>query len=183
MKDRLEQFINENRADFDNEIPNLKVWADIDKQINTDGGGAKRRTLWRYAWIAASILFLLTSGAFIGQRILAPSEAELADTELVSPEFEEMEAYYQSQIKQKKAQLARYSEDTSVEQDLLQIDTFMEELKQELKNAVKGNEEQIINAMINNYQTKIAILERVLDRIQTTNQETPKSGEDASIDI
>ena len=64
-----------------------------------------------------------------------------------------------------------------------QIDELLEELKTELDNAVKGSEEQIINAMINNYQTKLAILERVLQRIQSIQQDSLKLNTNESINI
>jgi hypothetical protein len=33
MSNRLEQFINENREDFDDEIPANKIWDNIRKQL------------------------------------------------------------------------------------------------------------------------------------------------------
>ena len=185
MKDNLEKFIHENRAEFDREIPSLKVWAAIDKAISpeeVDKPTAKPRRLWRHAWIAASIAFLLATGAFIGLQMGTDPQSEIASLSDYSSEYAEMEVYYQTQIQKKVAQLARY-DDITVGEDLKQVDEFMQELKQELQEAPKGNEEKIINAMIDNYQTKINILERVLERIQSTNQENLKSEENETIDI
>lgn len=185
MKDNLEKFIQENRQEFDREIPSLKVWAAIDKELNTDSKAeptGKTRRMWRYAWIAASVAFLLTSGAFIGMQMAGNSQSEIASLSDVSSEYAEMEVYYQSQIQEKVAQLARY-DDQTVTKDLEQVDEFMKELQEELKESPKGNEEKIINAMIDNYQTKINILERVLERIQSSNRKNLKSEEDETIDI
>ena len=184
MKDNLEQFIQDNRQEFDREIPSLKVWAAIDKELNTDPEEkpvGKTRSMWRYAWIAASVAFLLASGAFIGIQMTG-GQSEIASLSDVSTEYEEMEVYYQKQIQEKVALLARY-DDQTVTKDLEQVDEFMKELQQELKEAPKGNEEKIINAMIDNYQTKVNILERVLERIQSSNRKNLKSEENETVDI
>ncbi len=184
MKDNLENFIQENRADFDREIPSLKVWAAIDKEIgSTDQATAKPRKLWRYAWVAASIAFLLATGAFLGIQMNGGEDPTMASLGDFSTEYAEMEQHYNSQIQEKVALLARYNDDATVNDDLLQVDEFMEELKKELQESPKGNEEKIINAMIYNYQTKIDILERVLERIQSNNEEKSKSEENETIDI
>ena len=52
------------------------------------------------------------------------------------------------------------------------------ELRAELANAPAGSEERIINAMIYNYKAKLEILERVLEKIQSTNQGTLKTEND-----
>jgi len=184
MKDNLEQFIQDNRQEFDREIPSLKVWAAIDKELNTDPEEkpvGKTRSMWRYAWIAASVALLLASGAFIGIQMTG-EQSEIASLSDVSTEYAEMEVYYQKQIQEKVALLARY-DDQTVTKDLEQVDEFMKELQQELKEAPKGNEEIIINAMIDNYQTKVNILERVLERIQSSNRKNLKSEENETVDI
>ncbi|MEM9821217.1 MAG: hypothetical protein AAF985_09105 [Bacteroidota bacterium] len=185
MKDNLEKFIQDHREEFDREIPSLKVWAAIDKNLRDEDEEqptAKPRTMWRYAWIAASIAFLLATGALIGVQMAEDGQAGIASLSDVSTEYAEMENYYQKQIQEKVAILARY-DDQTVTEDLKQVDEFMVELQEELKEAPKGNEEKIINAMIDNYQTKINILERVLERIQSTNRENSKSEENETIDI
>lgn len=185
MKDSLENFISQNREAFDQEVPNLRVWAEIDKKMAGEPEKGKRRTMWRYAWRTAAAVLLLTTGALIGLKVTQNSfENQLATTNGVAKEYLEMETHYKSQVNQKVALLANYNEDSSINEDLQQIDEFLIELKNELKTTPKGSEEQIINAMINNYQTKLAILEKVLERIQSTNQETiNKTEENERIDI
>ena len=99
------------------------------------------------------------------------------------PEFSEISKYYQQEVQQKKAKLASYQVDQSLEHDLQQLDELTKELKMEFEEAPAGTEEQIINAMISNYQTKLEILERVLERVQSTNQKNANSKDENSIDI
>ena len=75
------------------------------------------------------------------------------------------------------ATLASYRQDGFVRADFQELDAIYEELKQELEKAPAGNEEQVIQAMINNYQTKIEILERVLEKVQSTGQTNLKTEE------
>jgi len=169
--DSLEKFILENRTAFDEAVPSLKVWAEIDKQL--EARTARRVSLWRYVRVAAAVVVLLISGSVIGpyfsnnhQSALVSSLAEVA------PEYGEMEQYYTKQINQKEQQLASLQPDKKVSEDLKELDRFYADLKKELQNAPEGAEEQIVNAMINNYRTKLEILDQVLKKIQSTNQKT-----------
>ena len=49
MRDQLEKFISENREAFDDQVPDLKVWAEIDKELSEDAEPpAKIRPLRRF---------------------------------------------------------------------------------------------------------------------------------------
>ncbi|MEM1321987.1 MAG: hypothetical protein AAGG75_17135 [Bacteroidota bacterium] len=184
MKDNLEKFIADNRQEFDSDIPSLKVWAQIDKQLDHRKPKNKRLTLWKLAGIAAAVAVLLTVGAAIGFQMNDGAGAMVADSELAT-EIDEMERYYKEQINQKAARLAslNYEGKGAVNADLEQLATLFDELKMELANSPKGAEEQIINAMINNYQIRIDILEKVLNNIESTNQKTIKSNNDETTSI
>ncbi len=171
-RDQLEQFISDHREAFDSELPSLKVWAEIDLRVNRR---SRRRALWHYAQIAAAIALLLTVGAIIGTRIPTTSQpSATAILKEVAPEFLEMEQYYNQQIDTKIQQLANYEPGESVLYDLEQLDATMAELKAELAEAPKGQEAQIVANLIKTYQTKIAILERVLERLEL-QQPTPQN--------
>ncbi len=168
-KDNLEKFILENRASFDRELPSLKVWAAIDRELDQKKG--RRLTLWRSLRMAAAIALLLFAGGLIGSYISQPGAAGPALTlEEVAPEFLEMAAYFESEVDDRVQRLASYQQQDVVLQDMEQLDRYMYELREELVNAPKGKEQEIVENLIRGYQTKIEILERVLQRLQTTNQ-------------
>ncbi len=181
MKDNLEDFIRSNRADFDMESPDLKVWANIDKNLGKPQV-PRRISLWRSFAAAASVLLLLGVGTLIGMQI-NQGEAihqSLAD---VSLEHQELQQYYEVQLKEKTALLASFHSDPTVYEDLQQLESFLEELKGELSAAPKGSEEQIVNAMIENYQDRLAILERVLSRIKSDSKGSQKLKKDERIEL
>ncbi len=178
MRDRLEEFINENRDQFDDKVPNLKVWADIEKELAPPK--AKRISLFRMASVAASVIILLGVGAFFGKKYATSnsiSKEQVVSLEEISPEYGEMESNFQKEISQKHARLANYNYDESINDDLMDLDLTLEELRKELVNVPKGSEEQIVQAMIRNYESKIRILEIVLEKIDQSKSQNNESDE------
>lgn len=172
--DNLEKFIIENRSDFDTAVPGLKAWANIDRQL--DAKGAPRIVWMGRLRVAAAVALLVAASCIIGFKVGANStEARaLAD---ISLEHAEMEQYFNKQINEKMARLASYEQDGFVKPDLEDLDAVYEELKKDLQQAPTGTEDQIVQAMIINYQTKIEILEQVLEKVQTTEQTNLKTEE------
>ena len=96
--DNLEQFINDNRADFDDAVPSLKAWAEIDKAISSQK--AKFITLRKVLAIAASVVILIVAGASFGAFMSNGSNDNLtAQLSEIAPDFVEAEQYYQRLIK------------------------------------------------------------------------------------
>lgn len=165
-QDRLENFIIQHREDFDDAIPSLKVWADIDSQLAKQKSSGRRK-IWMYSRIAASVVFLLMIGGVVGSY-LSTDHKEVA---ALNPELQEMEDFYSQQFQKKYAMLTSMPHAADIENDLGQVDVFLEELKQELAKAPKGAEERIIENLIKSYQLKIQILDLVLERMQNDQKE------------
>ena len=159
-QNHLEEFFKQNKEAFDDSTPSLKVWADIDNQL--DYQFKQRSSLWKYMRIAAAILVLVTAGGVLTTFMQGGEKAEI----VLSPEIAEMESFYQQQFQKKYSQLVSLPHDAAIDEDLGQIDVFMEEIKKELENAPKGSEERILQSLIKNYKLKIQLLDRVLDKIQ-----------------
>ncbi len=164
QRDYLEQFVLDNREAFDEAIPGLQVWGEITREL--DRRRHRRFVLMRVMQIAAAAAILLASGALLGVYAFGLNARQAVTIGDIAPHYAELEAYYQEQIQQKSSQLASYSYDTSVEKDLVRLDEAMQELREELALAPKGSEEQIIENLIESYEAKAAILERVLNRLQ-----------------
>lgn len=173
--DSVENFIRTNRPAFDTEIPSLKVWATIEKQVNPQPmNKVVRMTWWRQA---AAAVALLVVGAFIGFYLNENKvdKALVQASEQVAPELQEAEDFYNQKVQSKYAQLASFNPDPSVMADLKQIDEVQEELRQELKNAPTSTREDIVRRLIENYQIKLGILERVLNHIKEHPLDNQKS--------
>lgn len=184
MKDQLEDYIRDNREAFDDAVPSLKVWAAIDKELgaqtDTVAKTGRRISLWQVAAIAASVVLLLGMGAVMGSQLSFGNSVQenLASDNEVFREVEDMKSYYESEIKNKEAKLVHYNERKNIAPDLAQIDQHLKELTEELKSVPAGSEEQVINAMINSYQAKTAILEKVLENLENKKGQTNKNDSD-----
>lgn len=179
MRDNLENFINENREQFDDKVPSLKVWADIEKGLAPPK--AKRFSLFRIASVAASVIILLGVGAFFGRNYsntIAPTHEQIVNLGEISPEYAERESKLKKEFNQKHARLVSHKDyNLSVDDDLKDLDKTMAELRKELANVPKGSEEQIIEAIIRNYQSKIRILEIVLEKIDQSKSQNNERNE------
>lgn len=174
--DNLEKFIRENRHDFDTEVPSLNVWANLDQHL--DSQRPSGRVVWmKRLRVAAAVLALLVAGGAAGAYLTNQGKAvdSLAD---VSPEHAEMERYFSTQVEEKMAKLATYKQDGVVKADIQELDQAYEQLRKELENAPAGAEEKIIQAMIETYQTKINILEQVLEKVENVNPTNINTAED-----
>lgn len=181
QRDHLEQFILDKREFFDSATPGLQVWGEISQEL--DRRRYRRLILWKAGRAAAAVVALLACGALIGVYLFGNQIRQAAALEKVAPEYAEVEEYYQQQIRQKYQQLAAYQREASVEKDLARLDEVMQELREELLVAPKGKEEQIVENLIQSYQAKVAILERVLERLQSTDPEMEKPAKNGEVSI
>lgn len=165
----LERFICENRSALDTEIPDLRVWSAVAATLPAPPAAkAKKVALqWhRHLLRAAAAIALLVIGLGAGIWYARNNATGMAMAD-VSPEYAELEQYYERDITDKKEKLATFtgSQSADVLQDLDQLDRIMEELRRELANVPPGNRQQVVRAMIENYQAKAAILQRVLEHL------------------
>lgn len=176
----LEAFIRENRAAFDSDTPDLRVWAAIEQAVPAQSAKMIRVHWSKNLLRAAASVALLVTGISIGiwyakGDIARHSGMAMSD---VSTEYAELEQYYKRDItakQQKLATLVSYS-DQALNDDLLQMDKVMSELRQELAAVPPGNRKQVVRAMIENYKAKSAILERVLEHLEQQQPATTNSG-------
>jgi hypothetical protein len=182
MSDNIEKFIKNNRPEFDDRQPTEKVWKAVNKSLErNDKRGGRMVSIWRFTRIAAASVVLIGAGVLIGLNYNKNPKPDAFHQ--LYPEFAETELFYKKQVKIKEAELANYKYDPAIDDDLKQLDKIFEDLKKELSNTPVSKREQVINAMVNNYRTKISILERVLERIQSTKQENLKTKQNDSTEI
>ncbi len=183
QRDELENFVLDKREAFDDAIPSLKVWADIDRALNKPSV-SQPLTFQRFFKVAAAVAAILVVGGFGGNLLTRWQQADSAAIiEKVNPEYLEMEQYYRQQISTKVQQLARYEPNGTFMSDMKKMDQVMEELKEELCVAPKGQEEEIIATMIQTYQTKVAILERVLEQMRTSKPQPKKTTSNEEVSL
>lgn len=178
--DPLETFIRDHRSSFDTGMPDLRVWAAIEKAVPAQSAKTIdmpwHRTLLRSAAAIALLITGIGIGIWYGRADLSP-QTGMAMSE-VSSEYAELEQYYQRDISAKQEKLTTLvsNRDQDLNTDLQQMDKVMAELRQELANVPPGNREQVVRAMIENYKAKAAILSRVLEHLEQQQPATTNSG-------
>jgi hypothetical protein len=181
--DPLEDYLLQKRGDLDAALPSGTIWRRIEAElpIEKPAGGALRALPWGRALLrAAAAVALLLTGAGLGIWYAGTTNNRAAQglslSEL-SPEYAELERYYQHDIAGKKEKLAEFAgyRDQELLADLQQMDKIMEELQRELADVPPANREKVVHAMIENYQAKAAILQRVLEYLQQSSTSRSKN--------
>jgi hypothetical protein len=182
----LEQFIAQNRIEFDNESPSDSVRQGVFVHLELAiKPAAKGWSIWRNTRLArfAAAVTLLLVGVGMGY-VFAPkaTNSNLSAVVDVLPEYTEAAEFYQRDIAAKRAKLAQFvHQKAEVEPDLLQLEQVMEELKTELEHVPPSRRQDVVAAMIKNYQTRAAILQKVL--LQLDEAQQPKSQKNETSNI
>ncbi len=173
MKDRLEAFVRQHREALDDELPGLGVWAGIQKELHQKEQ-ARKISYLKIIRMVAAVSFLVAAGAALGIYPQNPGESSQMASRVsisdLSEEYAEMEAFYKQQLSEKRQLVTRFVNDQTLIKDLDQQEAFLLELENELKEAPEEQREVIIHAIIKNYQTRLSLLEKVLHRVQSANQ-------------
>lgn len=165
--DSLERFVRENRDALDRYEPSPEVWEKI----------AGRKVIFNRKFLArlsaAAIITLVIGTAFL----LYASESRKNKLSYISGEVKEMELFYNSTAStlymQAKPMLISQPEiEKELENDLARIDNICNEIKKDLKDNVANQE--VIEALIQNYTIKIHILEDMLRILNENGNNTEK---------
>jgi hypothetical protein len=172
MKDRFEEFVRGHSQEFDMHEPDAAMWNKIVEKIEP-----KKTIRWRYYLSRAAVILVLIGASLIGQRIWIGHghgiRQKSADVELNIPELNEAEMYYTGMINAKLAEMKPLlNEHPSLEKemnsDLSELDSVYKSLKNDLKDDVANQE--VIEAMIQNYRLRISILEDMLNFLEANNK-------------
>jgi hypothetical protein len=207
MKDKLKEFANEHRDEFDVFEPRPELWQHICQQTQAPKKEAKVFSIkfGERASITTDVFFMRVAAAVVlllgcGLTLLLTKQNNpavnnmMAATQIsnIAPEIIEVEAYYVSQIEKKKNALSDYDkkvlglgEQQEIDQELARLDKNYLQLKKQLYTTPNTNE--IVEAMVQNLQIRIEVLNRQLEVLQnikkmerTVNAE-PKENETTTI--
>lgn len=173
---KLENFVQENRQAFDTKMPKEFLWDNIEAELDKLQPKEEimpktkvvnmRQRIYRYAKVAAVALILLVAGGFIGSY-WTMQQHQSVTLSSISEEYEELDNFYSQKVNAQLSELKKYSYDKSIVKDIEELDATFKELEKELNTqGLETDNELIVNEMIDNYQAKIKILERVLNGLE-----------------
>lgn len=157
MGDQFEKFIIDNRSGFDDAEPSDKVWNNIDHKLK------RKNDSLSLIWKIAAVLFLISTIILLIDR--NGSNNEIGPT--LSQEFVDAEDYYVTMISQRK-QLIREQLTPEEEKAFLTEINDLDYMYLELKKTYQTNasSDRVIDAMINNLQLRLDILNRQLEILE-----------------
>lgn len=151
----------------------------------------KKITLNLFLKIAAAVVFVLLAAnqAFLyfspGNHpsvfsAFGNDEVTLAS---VSPEYEEVEFYYTNSINvglsqwevMKNEGLISNEEEEMMQKELAEFETMYKTLQQDL--ASNPNDERVINAMLDYYQSKLSVINMIVEKLEEVKHQTNTSHE------
>jgi hypothetical protein len=162
--DDVEKLILQEREHFDFELPDERIWNNISQQIRSE----RYIPIWKNATLMKSVAaacILLILGGTLGFILGKKQDKPLWNVGLETKPFVEFEMISQESIRKKIFQLKELDADKSIYADLQQIDQSIIELKRELKNIPPGQEKIILKQLRLGYQTKLKILDKILERL------------------
>lgn len=171
----LENYIKENRTDFDVSEPSELVWKGIDATLKKN----KRfrfNSKFQFFTAAASLLICLGIGFWVGKKA---TKNELHDEiASLSPKYATEMSKYTQFIVEKREELKQIETENSELANQFQSELVeLEKDYQGLKNLLpkNPNQEELIQAMLRNLKWQVEILNRQLEIIQKIKEDKEKN--------
>lgn len=167
MRDKLEDFISENREAFDVYEPNPEMWKKIEKTVNK-----KTIRLKTVLWRAAAVIVIFGASLIFHRYIDMVNDPENSAVNI--PEIQEAEIYYSSMLSSKLDEIKPILNehpglDKEINNELSELDSIYSDLKNDLKDNVANQE--VIEAMVQNYRMRLSILEDILNELKKDEDE------------
>ena len=172
--DNLEKFIRNNRNDLDRYDPSPEIW----DRIRKDTGNRKIKFL-RWSSAAAVAVIVLGIGFIVYSRFQENRhQVEAGNT--YHQQLRETEYFYNTMInslyQEAKPMLINNPDiEKELKTDMDHIDRICSELKKDLNDNVANQE--VIEALIQNYKIKILLLEDMLAKMKENEPEKRDSNE------
>jgi hypothetical protein len=184
----IEEIIRENRNVFEDKEPidghlDRFNWK-LEKRLHSN---ATKRSIVPYLLRAAVVTLLVTlSSLWTWDQFIRSDKGTMALGD-VSPQYREVENYYVHQVNLMEGELQNVNFETNPEQkvmlqnELKSMDSTYVQLQKELK--ANPNDERIINAMIEHYQTKIEVLSYIVSQLKAIRNENNNTQDNEKIKL
>ncbi len=149
--------------------------------------GRVTRSIVPYLLKAAVVTLLVTlSSLWTWDHFIRSDRSRMALGD-VSPQYREVENYYIHQVNMMESEITTVNFQDNPEQQIVlkkemkSMDSVYVQLQKELK--ANPDDERIINAMIEHYQTKLEVMTYIVNQLKTIRNENQKPKEDEKVTI
>lgn len=183
----LEEIIRKNRDIFETNEPidghlDRFNWK-LEKRLHSQ---ANKRSIVPYLLRAAVVTLLVTLSSLWAWDNFIRSEKGMTLGE-VSPQYREVENYYVHQVNLMENEILSLDFGSNPEQkvmltkELRSMDSTYTQLQLELK--ANPNDERVINAMIEHYQTKVDVMNYILSQLKAIRNENQNKPENENVSL
>ncbi|MBV8252477.1 MAG: hypothetical protein JO154_07705 [Chitinophaga sp.] len=170
MSDNFEQFIQQNRAAFEQPGPSSRVWDALEKELSGKEEKGRVVRMLSSNWFKAAVIALLLINAGVLFLFVQHKQQSRNDVALMIPEMQEAQVYYSARIEARLDSIKTYPAgelglDSAALKELELKNETYKMLEKELKNN-PGNE-RIRAAIIRYYQMKLDLLDKILEEMQS----------------
>jgi hypothetical protein len=146
-----------------------------------------KRSIVPYLLRAAVVTLLVTlSSLWTWDHFIRSGSSRMTLGE-VSPQYKEVENYYVHQVNMMEGEIVNIDLKNNPEQkemlvkEMKSMDSVYVSLQKELK--ANPNDERIINAMIEHYQTKIEVLNYIVSQLKTIRNDNQNEDENEKVNL
>ena len=182
----IDELIRSNKDFFEDGEPSKGHLERFNRKLEMRFGTATiKRSIVPYLLKAAVITLLVTlSSLWTWDHFIRPDRG-MALSE-VSPQYKEVENYYIHQVNMMESELSTSSlSDPEQKEELFKemksMDSVYLQLQKELK--ANPNDERIINAMIEHYQTKLEVMTFIVNQLKSIRNGNQNTSEDGKVSM
>jgi hypothetical protein len=146
-----------------------------------------KRSIVPYLLRAAVVTLLVTlSSLWTWDNFIRPDSRRMTLGQ-VSPQYKEVENYYVHQVNLMEGEIVNIDLKNNPEQknmlisEMKSMDSVYVSLQKELK--ANPNDERIINAMIEHYQTKLEVMTYIVNQLKTIRKDNQNSKENEKVNL
>ena len=176
MSKRFEDFIKNNREEFDEIEPSADLWSKIEHSLNMPEELPKKLETKTFSLafvlrVAASVILVMGIG--FGIYLQSQKGAKTVDLAAINPEYAKQQMHYASLVETKLTELKSVSKTDpqlykEFSGEIAKMDSTYKRLNADL--ATSPNQERVLRAMIRNLQVQTEVLNQQLSVIEQFNQ-------------
>jgi hypothetical protein len=183
----IEEIIRSNR-DFFEEEPSKSHFERFERKLELrfHAGGAVKRSIVPYLLKAAVVTLLVTlSSLWTWDHFLRPDRNRMTLGD-VSPQYKEVENYYIHQVNLMESEIKTIDLNNPEQKEMLKkemksMDSVYVQLQKDLK--ANPDDERIINAMIEHYQTKVEVMNYIINQLKAIRNENQNTSGNEKVSI
>jgi len=170
MRDKLEDFIRQNRNAFDDKTPSEKVWIFIERSLGLRYGVSWWNSVG--VWRAAAVIFMITT------VVLLLPKGQLPRHQTAMKEFTDVENFYIQQISEKTELIEDFKRSEGLNgftNDFKQLEAMYLVLREEMKSRPS---QKVKDALVLNLLVRIDLLNQQLHKLENSEYKKDREEED-----